>query len=65
MSSATLEPLAFGVEDAGRLLGISTGSVRRLVQKGEIPAVRWNTNKNARILIKRDDLEKFLEGITK
>jgi excisionase family DNA binding protein len=65
MSSATLEPLAYRIEDAARLVGISIGSLRRLVQRGEIPVVRWNASKNARILIKRDDLERFLEGAIK
>jgi excisionase family DNA binding protein len=63
--ATTLEPLAYGVEDAARVMGISSGSVRRLVQKGDIPAVRWNSSKNGRIIIKRDDLERFLEGVTK
>lgn len=59
------ESLSYGIEDAARVMGISSGSVRRLVQKGDIPAARWNTGKNGKILIKRADLEKFLEGITK
>ena len=52
-------PLCLPVEDAARVLSISTAMVRKLVKEGKLPAVRMGR----RLLIAYAEIEKFVEGL--
>lgn len=48
--------LAYSVKEAADLLGVSTKSIRRAVERGQLPVCR----KFRHLLIAKVDLEKFL-----
>jgi excisionase family DNA binding protein len=48
------------VPEAAKFLRVSDWSVRRLIDAGNLPAVKAGTASNSKILVSRDDLEKFL-----
>jgi excisionase family DNA binding protein len=48
------------VPEAAKFLRVSPWSVRRLIDAGSLPAAKAGTASNSKILISRDDLEKFL-----
>jgi len=58
---ATLEPLAYGVVDASVVLGLSESTVRALVRAGELRVARAGNSSQARILIPRSEIVRWLE----
>lgn len=56
----TIQPAAMSVANAGRYLGVSTDTVRRLVRAGAIPHARIGNS----VRIRRADLEDYLEAQT-
>jgi len=57
MVTATFEPIAYGVKDSAKLLGVCPGTIRNLIKDGDLPAVRVRD----RVLIRREALEKLLK----
>ena len=55
-TSASLERLAFSVEEVAQSLGLGKSTVRMLVREGALPAVRVGD----RVLIRKESLEKLL-----
>ena len=53
-------PQVFSVCEAAKFLHLSQSTVRRLILKGAIRAVRTNGNQRGRILISRQALLEFL-----
>ena len=45
-----IEPVLVGVEDAGRMLGVSAKSIRRMIADGELPSVLVGPGKGRRLL---------------
>jgi excisionase family DNA binding protein len=60
MNNKASENLVFSVREAGKLLGLSRGSVYEAIRTGQIPSIRVGR----RILIPRAALEQLLEGTT-
>jgi excisionase family DNA binding protein len=56
--SDSAEALAFRMADVARVTGLSISSVKRLVQRRELPSLRIGKCR----LVRRRDLEKFLES---
>jgi excisionase family DNA binding protein len=54
----TITPLAYSVEDAAKQLSVSSQSVRRLIDRGELKARRVGT----RVIVSKNELERWLEG---
>jgi excisionase family DNA binding protein len=54
----TITPLAYSVEDAAKQLSVSSQSVRRLIDRGELKARRVGT----RVIVPKNELERWLEG---
>jgi len=54
-----LEPLAYTVKDAVRVLRLSERRIRDLVASGRLPARR----EGQKILIRRQDAEAYLNGL--
>jgi excisionase family DNA binding protein len=54
----TITPLAYSVEDAAKQLSVSSQSVRRLIDRGELKARRVGT----RVIVPKNELERFLAG---
>jgi excisionase family DNA binding protein len=59
-SETTVQPAAVSVPEAGRYLGVSSDTVRRLIHAGDIPHARIG----ASIRIRRMDLDAYLESRT-
>jgi excisionase family DNA binding protein len=59
-SDGPVQPAAVRITDAGRYLGVSADTVRRLVRAGAIPHARIGNS----IRIRRTDLDKYLEDQT-
>lgn len=59
-SSTPLQPAAISIPDAGKYLGVSADTVRRLIRSGTIPHARIGSS----IRIRRTDLEAYLEAQT-
>jgi excisionase family DNA binding protein len=55
----TITPLAYSVEDAAKQLSVSSQSVRRLIDRGELKARRVGT----RVIVPKNELERWLEGV--
>lgn len=55
-TSTSTQPLAFKVKEAAFVLNISKASVRRLIKRGELTAIR----KLRHVLVTRDSVEAFL-----
>ena len=51
--------LAYRVDEAARLLGLSEQTLYRKIQLGQIPARKWE----GRIMVLRDDLERSLQAL--
>ncbi len=56
---STITPLAYSVEDAAKQLSVSSQSVRRLIDRGELKARRVGS----RVIIAKNELERWLEGV--
>lgn len=56
--NAQVEPLAFTAREAARLLGLSVGSIRNLIRKGELPVIRVTTKA---VRVPADSLRKFID----
>jgi excisionase family DNA binding protein len=56
---STNTPLAYSVEDAAKQLSVSSQSVRRLIDRGELKARRVGT----RVIVPKNELERWLEGV--
>ncbi len=54
----TITPLAYSVEEAAQQLSVSSQSVRRLIDRGELKARRVGT----RVIVPKNELERWLEG---
>lgn len=59
-SETSLEPAAISIPEAGRYLGVSPDTVRRLIRAGDIPHARIG----ASIRIRRIDLDAYLDSQT-
>lgn len=59
-SETILQPAAVSVPEAGRYLGVSPDTVRRLIHAGDIPHARIG----ASIRIRRTDLDAYLDSHT-
>ena len=57
MENMNITPMGLTSENASAYSGIGLNLLRRLVQAGKLPALRVG----ARIIIKRDVLDRFLE----
>ena len=57
MVTAAFEPIAYGVKDSAKLLGVCPGTVRNLIKDGDLPSVRVRD----RVLIRKESLEKLLQ----
>ena len=57
MENMNITPMGLTSENASSYSGIGLNLLRRLVQTGKLPALRVG----ARIIIKRDVLDRFLE----
>ncbi len=55
----TITPLAYSVEDAAKQLSVSSQSVRRLIDRGELKARRVGR----RVIVPKNELERWLEGV--
>lgn len=60
--SVRIEPLLVGVEDAGRMLGVSAKTVRRMIAAGELPSVLVGPGKGRRLLVVAD-LRAWVAGL--
>jgi len=56
MASVAVEPLVYNVPQAAQALGVHPMTIRNLVKRGELPAVRVGD----RVLIARDALRAFV-----
>jgi excisionase family DNA binding protein len=54
----TVTPLAYSLEEAAKQLSVSSQSVRRLIDRGELKARRVGT----RVIVPKNELERWLEG---
>jgi len=59
-TETVLQPAAVSISEAGRYLGVSADTVRRLIHAGHIPHARIG----ASIRIRRTDLEAYLDSQT-
>lgn len=59
-SEVAVQPAAVSVAEAGRYLGVSADTVRRLIHAGDIPHARIG----ASIRIRRADLDAYLDSCT-
>lgn len=57
MASVAVEPLTYNVPQAAQALGVHPMTIRNLVKRGDLPAVRIGD----RVLIARKVLRKFVE----
>jgi excisionase family DNA binding protein len=57
MATATLEPIAYGVKDSAKLMGVCPGTIRNLIKDGDLLAVRVRD----RVLIRKESLEQLLK----
>lgn len=57
-----IEPVLVGVEDAGRMLGVSAKTIRRMVKTGELPSVLVGPG-NGRRLLAVADLTAWAAGL--
>lgn len=48
------------LEEASRYLGVSTSTIRRIVERGEIPAARVGGPQKGRLILLRRDLDAYL-----
>ncbi len=55
----TITPLAYSVEDAAKQLSVSSQSIRRLIDRGELKARHVGT----RVIVPKNELERWLEGV--
>ena len=60
---ATL-PRLITLQAASSELGVPYSSLRDSVIRGELPSVRLTDQKGARILVKRADIERWVERLT-
>jgi excisionase family DNA binding protein len=61
-NSGTLEPLLLGVQDAGKVLGISQFTVRAWIYQGRLPYLKLGS----RVLVPFEELKKIVsEGVSK
>ncbi len=58
MPNTITPPLAYSVEEAAQQLSVSSQSVRRLIDRGELKARRVGT----RVIVPKNELERWLEG---
>ena len=58
--ASSVEPRLLSVESAGLYLSISPWTVRDLITRGELPAVRIGR----RVLLRREDLDSFINTRT-
>ena len=58
MENTNITPMGMSIENASAYSSLGVHLVRRLVQSGKLPALRVG----ARIIIKRDVLDRFLEA---
>jgi excisionase family DNA binding protein len=58
MPSTITPPLAYSLEEAAQQLSVSSQSVRRLIDRGELKARRVGT----RVIVPKNELERFLAG---
>src|SRR5262249_12160511 len=63
---AEITPICVDVEQAAQALGVGTSSVRRWIENGELPVVKFPSEKHAgersrRVLIAVSDLHAFAE----
>ena len=56
MASVAVEPLTYNVPQAAQALGVHPMTIRNLVKRGELPAVRVGD----RVLIAREALRAFV-----
>ncbi len=54
----TITPLAYSLEEAAQQLSVSSQSVRRLIDRGELKARRVGR----RVIVPKNELERWLEG---
>jgi excisionase family DNA binding protein len=59
MMTHEMEPLTVRPRDAARLLGMTEPTVRGMIARGQLPAVRWGR----RVLIRTADLHAQLKGL--
>jgi excisionase family DNA binding protein len=59
-SEESLQPAAVSIPEAGKYLGVSPDTVRRLIHAGDIPHARIG----ASIRIRRADLDAYLDSQT-
>ena len=57
MANTNITPMGLSIESASAYSSLGVHLVRRLVQTGKLPALRVG----ARIIIKRDVLDRFME----
>jgi excisionase family DNA binding protein len=51
-----------GIRDAAKLLSVSADTIRRLVQDGQLPAMRCGRGRvKGHVRIRRTDLDAFIE----
>jgi excisionase family DNA binding protein len=59
MQTVQKEPVAYSVDEAAKVLGISASFAYQLCRSGQMPGVRRLGN---RILISRAELERYIDG---
>lgn len=58
MSSATIDRLAYSVQESAVLLSVSDDTVRRMIADGDLRARKAR----GRVIVPREELESFLHG---
>lgn len=56
MSGVEVQPILFGVEEAATFLGLSSHTIRKMADRGDLPKVKIGT----RTLFDPDDLRAFV-----
>jgi excisionase family DNA binding protein len=56
-TATTVQRLAYGIAEAAELIGVSTATIRRLIDANKLPCARVGD----RVLIKRESLEELLD----
>lgn len=58
MSNATIDRLAYSIQEAADLLSVSDDTIRRMIEDGDLRARKAR----GRVIVPREELESFLHG---
>jgi excisionase family DNA binding protein len=61
MNDGQLERHGLTLDEAASYVGVSPTTLRRVIERGELPAARVGGQQKGRLIILRDDLDHFLE----